>query len=214
MSRPRRPFEPRGSTPSDGPSHGAHRSSRSRCPAPARAELQQSRGDAGSGVRGRAATAPGAHPCDIDLQVRPDGPVLRILQALGSGSRGCRMEPGAVEAAAAEAARHLDGAAVLIVNKFGKLEAAGHGFVPLIAAALDRGPPVLTGVNGPNLAAFEAFAGGARPAASSRCGRGAGPARGSGPGPRRTVRPVLTAAGLAPASRPAQGAACAFWKTS
>ncbi|RAP40739.1 3-dehydroquinate dehydratase [Rhodovulum viride] len=128
--------------------------------------LLQGQGLRPAGVVPCAAAAPGAHPCDTDLQVLPDGPVLRISQALGSGSRGCRMESGAVETAAAEAARHLDGASVLIVNKFGKLEAAGHGFVPLIAEALDRGLPVLTGVNGLNLAAFEAFAGGlARPLA-------------------------------------------------
>ncbi|ARC90712.1 DUF2478 domain-containing protein [Rhodovulum sp. MB263] len=111
-----------------------------------------------AGAVQHTASAPGPHPCDGDLKVLPDGPVLRLSQPLGRGSRGCRMDAGAVETAAAEAARHLDGAALLIVNKFGKLEAAGHGFVPLIAEALGRGLPVLVGVNGLNLRAFESFA--------------------------------------------------------
>jgi len=48
----------------------------------------------------------------------------------------------------------------VVVNKFGKQEGAGRGFVPVIAAALERGLPVLVGVNRLNLPAFEAFAGG------------------------------------------------------
>jgi len=107
-----------------------------------------------------SAADPEGHPCDGDLKVLPDGPVLQLSQPLGQGARGCRMDAGAVETAAAEAARHLGGAALLIVNKFGKLEAGGHGFVPLIAEALERDIPVLVGVNGLNRGAFESFAAG------------------------------------------------------
>lgn len=64
-----------------------------------------------------------------------------------------------VEQAAVLTAGRLDGAGLLIVNKFGKLEAAGRGFVPVIAEALDRGLPVLVGVNAQNLPAFLDFAG-------------------------------------------------------
>jgi hypothetical protein len=53
----------------------------------------------------------------------------------------------------------LPGAEVLIVNKFGKREAEGKGLVPVIAEALERGLPVVIGVNGLNLAAFLVFAG-------------------------------------------------------
>ncbi len=72
-----------------------------------------------------------SHPCDMDLQVLPDGPVLRISQDLGAGSRGCRLNGGVLEQAVMQAGQRLDGAAALIVNKFGKLEAQGHGYVPL-----------------------------------------------------------------------------------
>lgn len=95
----------------------------------------------------------------MDLFCLPDGPVLTISQQLGAGARGCRLDGGALEAAVATVAPRLAGAAALVVNKFGKLEAAGHGFVPLIAEALETGRPVLVGVNAPNRDAFLAFAG-------------------------------------------------------
>ncbi len=102
----------------------------------------------------------GREKCDMDIHVLPDGPVLRISQDLGLHARGCRLDSAALESAVAEAARRLDDAALLVVNKFGKQEAEGRGFVPVIAAALDRGLPVLVGVNALNLPAFETFAGG------------------------------------------------------
>jgi nucleoside-triphosphatase THEP1 len=60
---------------------------------------------------------------------------------------------GAAEAALAE------GADLLIVNKFGKQEAAGRGFRPVIAEALAQGTDVLVGVNPLNLEALLDFAG-------------------------------------------------------
>lgn len=107
----------------------------------------------------------GSGPCDMDVQVLPEGPVLRISQDLGPGARGCRLDPQALETAVGLAAARLrTGADLLIVNKFGKHEAEGRGFRAVIAEALERDIPVLLGVNGLNLAAFESFAGGlARP---------------------------------------------------
>ena len=46
---------------------------------------------------------------------------------------------------------------LLVVNKFGKHEADGRGFRPVIGEALSRGIPVLAGVNGMNEAAFVEF---------------------------------------------------------
>ena len=103
------------------------------------------------------ATADARH-CDMDLSVLPDGPVIRINQNLGPGSRGCRLDAGALETAvAATEAAFAGGADLLIVNKFGKLEAEGRGFRALIAEALCRNVPVLVVVNGLNRDAFEAF---------------------------------------------------------
>lgn len=98
--------------------------------------------------------------CDMDVRVLPDGPSFRISQDLGNHAKGCRLDPGALELAVAAATARLDGADLLIINKFGKLEAEGRGFCALIADALGRGIPVLVGVNGLNRAAFERFAGG------------------------------------------------------
>lgn len=100
-------------------------------------------------------------PCDMDVKVLPDGPLLRISQSLGPGARGCRLDAGALETAVATVARSLEaGADVLLVNKFGKHEAEGRGFRPLIAEALARDVPVIVGVNALNLPALEDFAGG------------------------------------------------------
>jgi hypothetical protein len=99
----------------------------------------------------------------MDLRVLPDGPVVRISEDRGDLARGCTLDSGALEQTVWAVQCRLDGAEVLIVNKFGKREAEGKGkgkgLVPVIAEALDRGLPVLIGVNGLNLAAFLAFAG-------------------------------------------------------
>lgn len=95
--------------------------------------------------------------CDMDLCVLPDGPVFRINQDRGEAARGCRLDGGALEEAVVAVAGRMDGAEALIVNKFGKLESQGRGFVPLIVQALERDLPVLIGVNGMNLPDLLAF---------------------------------------------------------
>ena len=104
---------------------------------------------------------PGSHHCDMDVRVLPDGPVIRINQVLGEESRGCRLDPAALEEAVALVETRLDPAPdLLVINKFGKHEAEGRGFRPLIGEALSRDIPVLLGVNALNHSAFQAFAGG------------------------------------------------------
>lgn len=100
-------------------------------------------------------------PCDMDVKVLPEGPVIRISQSLGPEARGCRLDPAALETSvAAVEATLTEGADCLIVNKFGKHEADGRGFRPLIAEALAEGLPVLVGLNRLNEEAFRAFTGG------------------------------------------------------
>ncbi len=100
-------------------------------------------------------------PCDMDVRVLPDGPVLRISQDLGPSARGCRLDPEALETAVGLVSARLDaGADLLIVNKFGKHEAEGRGFRDVIAEALALEIPVLVGLNGLNRDAFDEFAGG------------------------------------------------------
>lgn len=98
--------------------------------------------------------------CDMDVKILPDGPTVRISQSLGRHSRGCRLDPAALEEAVALTTARLErGADVLIVNKFGKHEADGRGFRDLIAEALSRGIPVVVGLNALNKEAFVEFAG-------------------------------------------------------
>ncbi|MFN4171362.1 MAG: DUF2478 domain-containing protein [Pseudorhodobacter sp.] len=99
--------------------------------------------------------------CDMDLRLMPDGAVLRISENRGAGAGGCQLDPGALEAAvAAVALRLAQGADLLIVNKFGKQEAEGHGFRDLIGEAVSLGIPVLVGLNDAGAAGFAAFADG------------------------------------------------------
>ena len=101
-------------------------------------------------------------PCDMDVRVLPDGPVIRISQSLGAGARGCRLDPQALEQAVAAAeARLAGGADLVIVNKFGKHEADGRGFRTLIAEAVAHDVPVIMGVNSLNVERLAAFLGAA-----------------------------------------------------
>lgn len=102
-----------------------------------------------------------AGPCDMDVRVLPDGPVLRISQDLGPQARGCRLDPAALETAVGLVAASLSsGADLLIINKFGKHEAEGRGLRDAIAEAVAQDIPVLVGLNALNRKAFEDFADG------------------------------------------------------
>ena len=111
-------------------------------------------------VQSNTEGAPG-RACLMDLTVLGTGERVRISQDLGEGSRGCRLDPAELETAVGLVERGLTPAPrLLIVNKFGKQEAEGRGFRPLIGRALAEGVPVLTAVSGRNIPAFEAFADG------------------------------------------------------
>jgi nucleoside-triphosphatase THEP1 len=98
--------------------------------------------------------------CDMNVRILPDGPEIRINQQLGKDARGCRLDAGALETAvAAVECNFALGADVLIINKFGKHEAEGRGFRALIAEAMLQEMPVICGLNEPNRAAFQEFAG-------------------------------------------------------
>ncbi len=104
---------------------------------------------------------PDSGPCDMDVKVLPDGPVVRISQSLGSASKGCRLDPNALETTVGHVETRLaEGADVLLINKFGKHEAEGRGFRAVIAEAVSRGIPILVGLNDLNRPAFETFTGG------------------------------------------------------
>lgn len=124
------------------------------------AHEQRARGMTVAGLVRCRAPDPAGHPCDMDLTVLPDGPVIALAQKLGAGSRGCRMDPALLEDAVLAVERSLASAPdLLIINKFGPLECKGRGFCNVIAKAAVRGIPVLTAVNDLNFFAFHRFAG-------------------------------------------------------
>lgn len=86
--------------------------------------------------------------CPIShLEDLASGTQTRITQPLGSGSTGCRLDPGALANAAEALMRQMNGGAeVLILNRFGRGESEGRGFRPVIERALELGIPVLTAV--------------------------------------------------------------------
>mgnify|MGYP005848794877 CR=1 FL=1 len=103
-------------------------------------------------------------PCDMELRLLDGGGTIRISQSLGALSEGCRLDPAGLEAAAGHVAVSLQRSEtmprLMIVNKFGRQEAEGRGFRPVIAEALGAGIAVLTGVGHDQEAEFAAFAGG------------------------------------------------------
>lgn len=104
---------------------------------------------------------PGRHPCDLLLEDLASGEVTAIAEHRGKEARGCRLDVGVLTevAEAVSASIHADGPRLLIVNKFGKIEAEGGGMRGAIAEAVDLGIPVLVGVPARNLDRWRAFAG-------------------------------------------------------
>lgn len=97
--------------------------------------------------------------CAMDLHLLGGGEVVRISQNLGPGSQGCRLDADALERAVGLVEARLEaGVDLLIINKFGKQEADGRGFRPLIGQALTRGIPVVIAVTEGHRAAFAQFA--------------------------------------------------------
>lgn len=98
--------------------------------------------------------------CDVVLEDLTSGERSRLTEDRGPGARGCRLDmtelAGAVERARAALAADAD---VLIVNKFGKAEAAGGGFRSVIGDAVALGRPVLIAVPCGNLDSWRAFCG-------------------------------------------------------
>lgn len=98
--------------------------------------------------------------CHMDLRILGLPEKIRISQDLGPLSEGCRLNVPELERAVGLVQSTLSPTppALLVLNKFGKHEAEGRGFRPMIGWAFGEGIPVLTGVNPKNLPALTAFA--------------------------------------------------------
>jgi nucleoside-triphosphatase THEP1 len=103
----------------------------------------------------------GGGPCDVMLEDLVTRQSLSLSEDRGSCARACRLDASAlIEAVGRAEAAIAAGAEVLILNKFGKTEAEGGGFRSAIAAATERGVPVVIGVPRLNLGAWREFSGG------------------------------------------------------
>ncbi len=75
------------------------------------------------------------------------GRAISICQPLGAGAMACKLDPaGLAEASVAVTRAVAEDVALIIVNKFSKQEAAGHGLRSELAEAILVGGPVLTAV--------------------------------------------------------------------
>jgi molybdate transport system ATP-binding protein len=93
----------------------------------------------------------------IDLM---NGREISICQPLGRGATACKLDPaGLAEASLAISRAIAEDAALIIVNKFSKQEAAGHGLRTELAEAIMAGGPVLTAVPEKCLDAWTDFTG-------------------------------------------------------
>ena len=95
----------------------------------------------------------------VDLHTQDE---YQVSQCLGSGSMSCRADPQGFARASQVLRRAADeGADLVIVNRFGGLEAGGGGFRAELLAVLARGVPVLTAVVPRYLEAWRSFSGSA-----------------------------------------------------
>ncbi len=88
------------------------------------------------------------------------GREISICQPLGRGATACKLDPaGLAEASLAVSRAIAEDAALIIVNKFSKQEASGHGLRSELAEAIIAGGPVLTAVPEKCLDAWREFTG-------------------------------------------------------
>ncbi len=117
-------------------------------------------GETVSGLVQRNGLAADCITKDMELEDLATGTPINICQALGRESTGCRIDPQAMaRAAGLLRASFTRAPRLVIINKFGKLEAENQGLIAEIGEAYASGVPVLVGVPSRFTEAWEAFAG-------------------------------------------------------
>lgn len=98
--------------------------------------------------------------CDMSMRDLSTGKIIEISQYRGPQARGCRLDQQALEETVGLVRQAVDtGADFLIVNKFGKREATGHGFRQVIEAAIAKEIPVLLSVGPETLSDWSDYTG-------------------------------------------------------
>jgi nucleoside-triphosphatase THEP1 len=100
------------------------------------------------------------HRCDMQLEDLATGRQTSIFAGRGRGAKGCQLDEYAMLQIVSEIELALKNSPeLLVLNKFGKVEAEGMGMRGLIAQATCMGVPVIVGVPKRNLCAWREFAG-------------------------------------------------------
>lgn len=103
---------------------------------------------------------PGRVKCDMVLECLATGDRLKISEDRGPLARGCRLDADALSQSIVSTMAAMQGRPdVLVINKFGKTEAEGGGFRPLVADALELGIPIMIAVPWRNIESWRLFAG-------------------------------------------------------
>lgn len=98
--------------------------------------------------------------CDVLLEDLASGHRTLLFEDRGAGARGCRLDVAALVEASMKIESSLDNdPALLVLNKFGKVEAEGGGMCGLMGKALERGIPTIIGVPARNLDTWRNFSG-------------------------------------------------------
>ncbi len=125
------------------------------------ADKLKSQGYGVGGVVQSNIVQPGQCRCDMVLEELTTGQSISISQNLGNQSRGCRLNPAALEHIVGIVEASIrNGLDILILNKFGVQEVEGNGLRNAIAIAADADIPVLVGLNRANIEAWNEFCGG------------------------------------------------------
>ena len=99
--------------------------------------------------------------CDMEVEELASETVLRLSEDRGPAARGCRLDQSALAQATVLLEAALAAAPdLVIVNKFGKMEAAGRGLRDVLGETVQRNIPLIIGVPARNLDAWRVFAAG------------------------------------------------------
>lgn len=114
-----------------------------------------------AGIVAYHATRDEAPRCDMEVEELASRFILQLAEDSDKKPRGWRIDPAALqEAAALIAAAFSKDPELVIINKFGRLEVEGLGLGEVISAAVDRGIPLVVGVPERHVESWRDFTGG------------------------------------------------------
>ena len=98
--------------------------------------------------------------CDMAVEELYSGTVMQLSEDRGPEARGCRLDRSILAEASALLLNALDEKPdILVLNKFGKIEAEGAGLRDVLAKAVEMNVPIIVGVPFRNLDQWRIFAG-------------------------------------------------------